>query len=93
MHPSVQQRIDGAAALHFRSTIATAAFYAMIGQELPVQKIRYQVKTKGNAYHIVELATDRVVGFRWEWKKAVNFAQQMEARADGVKVSLSGASK
>lgn len=93
MHPSIQQRIDGVAALHARSTIATAAFYAMIGQELPVQKIRYQVELKGNAYHIVELATKKVVGFRWEWKKAVNFAQQMEARADGVKVSLSGDSK
>ena len=90
MHPSIQQRVDGVAALRARASIATAAFYAMIGQELPVQKIRYQVVTKGNAYHIVELATDKVVGFRWEWKKAVNFAQQMEARADGIKVSISG---
>ena len=93
MHPSIQQRIDGATALHIRSTIATAAFYAMIGQELPVQKIRYQVVTKGKAYHIVELATRKVKGFRWTWKEAVNFAQQLEARADGVKVSLSGESK
>ena len=93
MHPSIQQRVDGVAALHARSTIATAAFYALIGKEQPVQKIRYQVKTKGNAYHIVELATEKVVGFRWEWKKAVNFAQQMEARADGIKLSLSGERK
>lgn len=93
MHPSIQQRVDGLAALHIRSTIATAAFYAMIGQELPVQKIRYQVITKGKAYHIVELATRKVKGFRWTWIEAINFAQQLEARADGVKVSLSGERK
>ncbi|WP_350649598.1 hypothetical protein [Pseudomonas sp. HY13-MNA-CIBAN-0226] len=93
MHPAIQQRVDGVAALHLRSSIATAAFYAMIGQELPVQKIRYQVVTKGNGYRIVELATDKVVGFRWTWKTAVNFAQQMEARADGIKLSLAGERK
>ena len=93
MHPSIQQRVDGVAALHARSTIATAAFYALIGQELPVQKIRYQVVTKGNAYHIVELSTNLTKGFRWTWKEAVNFAQQLEARADGSKVSLSGERK
>nr|WP_314532369.1 hypothetical protein [uncultured Pseudomonas sp.] len=93
MHPSIQQRVEGVAALHARSTIATAEFYALIGQELPVQKIRYQVVTKGKAYHIVELATRKVKGFRWTWKEAVNFAQQLEARADGIKVSLSGERK
>jgi hypothetical protein len=62
----------------------------MIGRELPVQKIRYQVVTKGKAYHIIELATRKVKGFRWTWKEAVNFAQQLEARADGIKLSLSG---
>jgi hypothetical protein len=93
MHPSIQQRVDGVAALRARASIATAAFYAIIGKEQPVQEIRYQVKTKGNAYHIVELATEKVVGFRWNWKAAVNFAQQMEARADGIKLSLSGERK
>jgi hypothetical protein len=93
MHPAIQQRVDGVAALHIRSTIATAAFYALIGKEQPVQEIRYQVKTVGNAYHIVERSTDKVKGFRWTWKEAVNFAQQLEARADGIKVSLSGERK
>ena len=91
MHPSIQQRVDGVAALHARSTIATAAFYALIGKEPPVQKIRYQVVAKGErAYHIVELATDKVKGFRFSYKEAVNFAQTLEARADGIKVTLSG---
>jgi hypothetical protein len=91
MHPSIQQRVDGVAALHARSTIATAAFYALIGKEPPVQKIRYQVVAKGErAYHIVELSTDKVRGFRFSYKEAVNFAQSLEARADGIKVTLSG---
>ncbi|WLH88601.1 hypothetical protein PSH87_18390 [Pseudomonas sp. FP453] len=55
-----------------------------------MQKIRYQVQTKGNAYHIVELSTGKVKGFRWTWKEASNFAQALECRADGVKVTLSG---
>ena len=93
MHPSIQQRVDGVAALRARASIATAAFYAMIGKELPVQEIRYQVQTKGNAYHVVERSTGKVKGFRWTWKEAVNLAQVLEARADGIKLSLSGERK
>jgi Gpi18-like mannosyltransferase len=93
MHQLLQQRVDGVAALRARANIATAAFYALIGKEQPVQEIRYQVVTKGKAYHIVELATRKVKGFRWTWKEAVNFAQHLEARADGIKVSLSGERK
>ena len=90
MHASIQQRVDGVAALHMRSRIATAEFYALIGKEQPVQQIRFQVITRGNAYHIVERSTGKVKGFRWTWKEASNFAQELEARADGVKVPLSG---
>ena len=75
MHPSIQQRVDGVAALHIRSNIATAAFYALIGKDQPVQEVRFQVITKGNAYHIVERSTKLTKGFRWTWKEAVNFAQ------------------
>jgi hypothetical protein len=76
--------------MRLRSVIATAELYSMLGREQPVQKISYQVVTKGKAYHIIELATRKVKGFRWTWKEAVNFAQQLEARADGNKPSLSG---
>ena len=93
MHQAIKQRVDGVAALHIRSRIATAALYAMIGRELPVQHIRYQIQTKGNAYHIVELSTGLTKGFRWTWKAAVNFAQVLEARAEGIKVSLNGERK
>ena len=90
MHASIQQRVDGVAALHVRSRIATTEFYALIGKEAPVQKIRFQIRNAGKAYHIVEIATGKVKGFRWTWKKANNFAQELESRADGVKVTLSG---
>ena len=85
MHPSVKQRVDGVAALRVRSRIATADFYALVGKEQPVQQIRFQVITSGNAYHIVERATGKVKGFRWTWREAKNFAQSMEFRADGFK--------
>lgn len=90
MHPSIKQRVDGVAALHVRSQIATADFYALIGKEQPVQQIRFQIKNVGNAYHIVERSTGKVKGFRWNWKEASNLAQALESRADGVKVTLSG---
>ncbi|MBA6044058.1 MULTISPECIES: hypothetical protein [Pseudomonas] len=90
MHASIQQRVDGVAALHMRSRLATAELYAIIGKEPPAQKIRFQIRNVGNAYHIVEIATDKVKGFRWTWKEASNFAQALESRADGVKVTLSG---
>ncbi|CRM71164.1 hypothetical protein [Pseudomonas sp. 25 E 4] len=93
MHASIQQRVDGVAALHMRSRLATAEFYAIIGKEPPAQKIRFQIRSAGKAYHIVELATGKVKGFRWTWKDASNFAQALEARADGVKVTLSGGSQ
>ncbi|WP_062390766.1 hypothetical protein [Pseudomonas abietaniphila] len=92
MHPQIQMRLDGLKAMSLRAQIATAEFYAMIGKEPPAQKIRYQVVAKGvGAYHVVEISTGKVRGFRFSWKEAVNFAQELEARADGVKVSLSKA--
>jgi len=92
MHPQLQQRVDGLTAMRARTHLATAEFYAMIGKEPPAQKIRYQVAARGtSAYHIVEIETGKVRGFRFSWKEAVNFAQTLEARADGVKVTLSQA--
>lgn len=91
MHPSMQDRVDGLQALRLRNVIATAEFYSLIGKEPPVQKIRYQVVPKGErAFHIVELSTGQVRGFRFSYKEAVNYAQALEARTAGVKVSLSG---
>ncbi|WP_448144580.1 hypothetical protein [Pseudomonas silesiensis] len=93
MQTILQQRFAGLQALRLRSIIATSEFYSMIGKELPVQEIRFQVVTKGNAYHIVERSTGLTKGFRWTWKEAINYAQVLEARADGIKLSLSGERK
>lgn len=93
MQTLMQQRFAGLQALRLRSIIATSEFYSMIGKELPVQEIRFQVVTKGNAYHIVERSTGLTKGFRWTWKEAINYAQVLEARADGIKLSLSGERK
>lgn len=82
MHASVQQRIEVAAALRVRTQIATAEFYAQIGREQPAPKIRYQVVTRGKAYHIVEWTTGKARGFRWTYKEAVNFAELLERRAN-----------
>ena len=48
---------------------------------------------KRQAYHIVERSTGKVKGFRWTWKEAINLAQVLESRADGIKLSLSGERK
>lgn len=94
MQTLLQQRFAGLEALRLRAVIATSEFYSLIGRDLPVQRTRYQVVTKGaNAYHIVELATDKVKGFRFSYKAAVNFAQLLEARADGVKADSQGVGK
>jgi hypothetical protein len=89
----MQKRNAGLSALRVRTHTATAALYAMIGKDQPVQEIRYQVQTKGNAYHIVERSTGLTKGFRWTWKEAINYAHVLEARADGIKLSLSGERK
>lgn len=83
MHPAMQQRVEGLNALRARATLATADFYAMIGKEPPAMSVRYQVVTKGEcAYHIVELVTGKTRGFRFSYKAAVDYAQQLEAKAD-----------
>ena len=84
MHASVQQQIEVASALRVRTQIATAEFYALIGKEQPVQQIRYQVVTRGNAYHIVERATGAVRGFRWTHKDAICFAKLLDLNWQGT---------
>lgn len=81
MHPAMQQRVEGLAALRERAILATADFYAKIGRPAPAQQIRYQIITKGKAYHIVELASGQTKGFAFTYRAAVNFAQAMEAAA------------
>ena len=47
MHQLLQHRVDGVAALRARANIATAAFYALIGKDQPVQEIRLPGSNQG----------------------------------------------
>ncbi|EJM20202.1 hypothetical protein PMI21_01105 [Pseudomonas sp. GM18] len=83
MQSLMQQRVDGLQALRLRAIIATSEFYSLIGKEEPVQKVRFQVKTVGSkAYHIVDLVTGKTRGFRFEYASAVDYAKQLEDKAN-----------
>lgn len=83
MHALMHQRVTVLEAMRARMNTNTVDLFTRIGRRSPVQKIRYQIVGKGQgAYHIKELATGKVVGFRSTWKAASNFAQEMESRAD-----------
>lgn len=83
MQSLMRQRIDGLQALRLRAIIATSEFYSLIGKEAPVQKVRFQVKTVGpKAYHIVDLVTGKTCGFRFEYISAVDYAKQLEDKAN-----------
>lgn len=83
MHALMHQRVTVLEAMRARMNTNTVDLFTRIGRRSPVQKIRYQIVGKGQgAYHIKELATGKVVGFRDTWKSASNFAQEMESRAD-----------
>ncbi|WP_377706258.1 hypothetical protein ACFMKY_18080 [Pseudomonas protegens] len=78
-------------ALRLRATVATAEFYSMINKTAPERSVRFQVVNKGvDAYHVIEIATGRVKGFRFSYKAAINLAQVLEARAGGAKVNIEG---
>ncbi|WP_137806523.1 hypothetical protein [Pseudomonas sp. G(2018)] len=49
--------------------------------EPPVQSVRFQVKNVGNAYHVVDLVTNKTKAFRWTYAAAVDFAMQLEEKA------------
>lgn len=88
---SPAQSIDCMNALRIRATAATAEFYRMINKPAPERSVRFQVISKGaEAYHVIEIATGRVKGFRFSWKAAINLTQVLEARADGARVNIEG---
>ncbi|MDH0640651.1 hypothetical protein N5D52_27380 [Pseudomonas sp. GD03860] len=83
MHPIMQQRVEGLKALRDRGTLAPAELYDKIGMDQPATSVRYQVVPKGeSAYHIVELATGKTRGFRFSYKAAVDYAKQLEVKAE-----------
>ncbi len=80
MHHSMQERVDGLAELRQRSAIVTAEFFARIGRLVPARPPRYQAISKGKAWHIREVSTGRVCGFRFSYKAAMRLLETMESR-------------
>lgn len=82
MHPLFQQRRDVLGALMIRSYAARGEFARLAGLAAPDKKVRFQVKTVGNAYHIVDLANGKTKAFRFNYQVAVNMAIAFEKQAN-----------
>lgn len=81
MHPAMQQRVDGLAALRDRTILATADFYAKIGRPAPSPAPRYQAVTKGKMWHVIDRSTGKTCGFCGSYRAAQFFVDAMEAAA------------
>ncbi|PZW76631.1 hypothetical protein DFS21_11083 [Pseudomonas sp. 2848] len=81
MHPAIRERRQGLEALRARSVIATVELYEMIGRPAPAPGPLYKAVTKGNAWHIIEIATGKTKGFCFSHKAAMVFVDAMEAGA------------
>ena len=88
MHHSMQQRVDGLAALRARSLMATAEFYQLIGLPTPTPGPLYQAVAKGKAWHIIEIATGKTKGFCFSHWAAMRFVDAMEAGAESKRGGL-----
>lgn len=82
MHPLMQQRVDVLRVLMIRTQAARETFARLAGLVMPEKKIRYQVKTVGKAYHVVELPTGKTKAFRWTYKAALDMAIQLEEKSN-----------
>ncbi len=74
-------------ALHGTCT-GTSTRTVRISGSCPAHPASKNTTPTSSSLIIVELSTDKVKGFRFSWKEAVNFAQLLEAKADGVAVML-----
>lgn len=82
--PLMQQRRELLNALFVRSHAARGEFARLAGLAAPDKKVRFQVKTVGNAYHIVDLVTGKTKAFRFNYQVAVNMAIAFEKQANRV---------
>jgi hypothetical protein len=83
MHPMIQQRRDVLGAMLIRSAAARGEFARLANVTLPSKTVRFQVKTVGpKAYHIIDLVTGKTCGFRFEYAPAVDYAIQLEEKAN-----------
>lgn len=82
MHPLMQQRREVLNALFVRSRAAREEFARLAGLATPEKIVRFQVRTIGNAYHIVDLVTGKTKAFRFNYQVAVNMAIAFEKQAN-----------
>ncbi|KJK17142.1 hypothetical protein [Pseudomonas sp. 2(2015)] len=88
MHPTMQQRVEGLAALRERTVLATADFYAKIWRPAPAEGPHYKAVAKCNAWHIVEVKTGKTRCFCFSYKAAIRFVDVLEAAATRKLVGL-----
>lgn len=82
MHPLMQQRRDVLSVLLIRTRAAREEFARLANLVVPKKDIRFQVKTVGKAYHVIDLATGKTKAFRWSYKAALDIAIQFEEKAN-----------
>lgn len=85
MHPLMQQRRDVLGALMIRTHAARGEFARLVGLVMPEKKVRFQVRTVGKAYHVVDLVTNKTKAFRWTYQAAMDMAIQFEKQAARLK--------
>ncbi|MCU7282681.1 hypothetical protein OC926_22790 [Pseudomonas peradeniyensis] len=86
MQHSMQQRVDGLAALRARSLMAAAEFYELIGRTAPAPEPLFQAVAKGKAWHIIEISTGKTKRFCFSHRAAMRLIEAMEA---GKRTSIS----
>ncbi|WKV98322.1 hypothetical protein PYV50_08650 [Pseudomonas sp. H22_DOA] len=88
MHPLMQQRREVLNALFVSSRAAREEFARLAGLATPDKIVRFQVRTVGNAYHIVDLVTGKTKAFRFNYQVAVNIAITFEKQANRLAEGL-----
>ncbi|PLP96167.1 hypothetical protein CYD26_01300 [Pseudomonas sp. FFUP_PS_473] len=79
MHPAMQERAEGLAALDLRAHLTPTDFYAKIGRHAPALEPRFQTTNKGKMWHIIDRATGKTCSFCGNYPKALRVADAMEA--------------
>ncbi|MCR8931109.1 MULTISPECIES: hypothetical protein [Pseudomonas] len=82
MHPLMQQRVDVLRVLMIRTQAARETFARLAGLVMPEKQLRFQVRTVGKAFHVVNLSTGKTAAFRWTYKAALDMAIQFETKAN-----------
>lgn len=80
VHPLMQQRRDVVRVMLIRTRAARENFARLANLVMPKKDVRFQVKTVGKAYHVIDLYTGKAWAFRWTYKAALDMAIQFEEK-------------